>query len=154
MEMRMSRTESPRSIVVGIDGSASAVLAAQWAADEAVSQDRILRLVHVIEPGSEAVRLEEEYAQIALTTAHSAVETLNVGLRVELAVRRGGIGAVLVEESRYAARICIGHAVGDFSVDPRGDDSTTVALARWAGCRLAVIGRDCAGPRRHRSIRT
>jgi nucleotide-binding universal stress UspA family protein len=60
MEIRMTRTQSPTSIVVGIDGSDAGVRAAQWAVDEAVSRDVPLRLVHITEPGSEAVRLETD----------------------------------------------------------------------------------------------
>lgn len=41
---------------------------AQWAVDEAVIRDLPVRLVHVIVPGSEAVRLEED-AEIVLRTA-------------------------------------------------------------------------------------
>ena len=39
-----------RSVVVGIDGSRSALDAALWAVDEAVSRDIPLRLVYAIDP--------------------------------------------------------------------------------------------------------
>ena len=41
---------TPPSVVVGIDGSRSALDAALWAADEAVSRDIQLRLVYAIDP--------------------------------------------------------------------------------------------------------
>ena len=41
-----------RSVVVGIDGSHSAIDAALWAADEAVSRDVPLRLVYAIDPAT------------------------------------------------------------------------------------------------------
>ena len=44
-----------RSVVVGIDGSHSAIDAALWAADEAVSRDVPLRLVYAIDPGNTEV---------------------------------------------------------------------------------------------------
>ncbi|MBJ7336111.1 universal stress protein [Mycolicibacterium sp.] len=63
--MGASTNQKPTApVVVGIDGSASALRAAEWAVDEAISRDAALRLIHVIEPGSEAVRLETEYAEI------------------------------------------------------------------------------------------
>ena len=48
----MTRTQPPRSIVVGIDGSDAGLRAARWAVDEAANRGLALRLVHVIEPGS------------------------------------------------------------------------------------------------------
>ena len=44
------RNSSPPAVVVGIDGSRSAVDAALWAVDEAVSRDIPLRLVYAIDP--------------------------------------------------------------------------------------------------------
>lgn len=43
-------THSPSSVVVGLDGSRSALDAALWAVDEAVSRDIPLRLVYAIDP--------------------------------------------------------------------------------------------------------
>lgn len=40
----------PPAVVVGIDGSRTAVDAALWAVDEAVSRDIPLRLVYAIDP--------------------------------------------------------------------------------------------------------
>lgn len=61
-------------MVVGIDGSQSAIRAAEWAVDEAAGRGAPLRLIHVIEPGSEAVRLETEYAEASLRAARAAVD--------------------------------------------------------------------------------
>ena len=41
---------SPPSVVVGVDGSRSALDAALWAVDEAVSRDVPLRLVYAVDP--------------------------------------------------------------------------------------------------------
>ena len=46
----MGEHRSSPSVVVGIDGSRSAVDAALWAVDEAVSRDIPLRLVYAIDP--------------------------------------------------------------------------------------------------------
>ena len=47
--MRDSPASSP-AVVVGIDGSRTAIDAALWAVDEAVSRDIPLRLVYAIDP--------------------------------------------------------------------------------------------------------
>jgi nucleotide-binding universal stress UspA family protein len=135
----MTHTESPTSIVVGIDGSDAAILAAEWAVDEALNRDLPLRLVHVIEPGSEAVRLETEYAEIALRAARAAVDVLSRDILVESAIRWGGIAAVLADESRNAEMICIGSAAIKGPNEPPGD-STSAALTESAHCPVAIIG--------------
>lgn len=137
----MMRTASPRPIVVGIDGSDAAVRAARWAVDEASGRGLSLRFVHVIEPGSEAVRLEDEYAELALRDACAAVEAVDRSVPVEAVIRRGGISSVLVEESRDAEMICVGSAVGDAD-DDRDGEAVSAALARAARCPLAVIMDD------------
>lgn len=136
----MTCTNSLAAIVVGIDGSETAIRAAQWAANEAVSRDLCLRLVHVIEPGSEAVRLENEYAEISLTAACSAVETISRKISVESTIKRGGIDAVLADESRHAVMMCIGSSATNGLEARRCGGSTTAALVRSAQCPLAVIG--------------
>ncbi|WP_284235441.1 universal stress protein [Mycobacterium antarcticum] len=125
-------------MVVGIDGSASAIRAAEWAVDEAVSRDSALRLIHVIEPGSEAVRLETEYAETALRTARAAVDAIEKRLAVETIILRGHIDSVLVEESRHAEMIC----VGSFGLGyPTGKLLGSVAafLAKSAHCPVTVV---------------
>ncbi len=135
----MIHTDCPTSIVVGIDGSEAAVRAAQWAVDEAMSRDLPLRLLHIIEPGSEAVRLENEYAQIALETARGAVELLSPRVHVQTAIKRGGIDAVLARESRTAELICIGASASESLDEPSGR-STSAAFARSARCPVVVVG--------------
>ncbi len=93
------RTRQPdsvmTSVVVGIDGSAAAMHAAQWAVDEAVSRDSPLRLIYILERQSEAVRLETEYAEAALLTASAAVEATGQPVKIETAIIRGHPNAVL-----------------------------------------------------------
>ena len=52
MEPTCETTSSAPSVVVGIDGSRTALDAALWAVDEAVSRDIPLRLVYAIDPDS------------------------------------------------------------------------------------------------------
>lgn len=135
--MTMNQNQ-PRSIVVGIDGSEAAKRAAAWAVDEAISRDVPLRLLHVIEPGSEAVRLETGYAQAALRTARAAVDATGKQVGTEMVVVRGDIGDVLAEESRRADLIC----VGSFGVNYPSRKllgSVADALVQSAHCPAAVI---------------
>ena len=60
------------SVVVAIDGSASAVDAALWAVDEALDRDVPLRFVYVIEPARPDVADSQEIAR-RLATAEVAV---------------------------------------------------------------------------------
>lgn len=135
----MNRTQPPPSIVVGIDGSDAAVRAAEWAVDEAASRDLPLRLVHIIEPGSEAIRLETEYANIALQSARAAAENVSLQVRIETAVKRGDIGKVLTRESLGAEMICIGTASRDGLLRSTAG-SLAARLVRSAHCPVAVIG--------------
>lgn len=128
----------PTAVVVGIDGSESAIRAAEWAVGEAASRCLPLRLIHVIEPGSEAVRLENEYAEAALATARAAVDATGTHVPSEAVVRRGGITTVLTEESRHAAMMCVGSSGVDY---PLGKllGSVAGAMALAAHCPTAVI---------------
>lgn len=135
----MTRTQPARSIVVGIDGSDAGLRAARWAVDEAVNRGLPLRLVHVIEPGSQAVRLESEYAHIALRAARAVALAVSSQVSIETVVKRGGIHSVLARESRTAEMLCIGSPATD-----EGDESTapllSSSLAQSARCPVAVIG--------------
>jgi nucleotide-binding universal stress UspA family protein len=128
----------PASVVVGIDGSESAIYAAEWAVDEAVSRCLPLRLIHVIEPGSEAVRLENEYAENSLRAARAAVDAVGRHVCSDAIVRHGGITTVLVEESCHAAMMCLGSSGVDY---PFGKSlgSIAAAMAQSAHCTAAVI---------------
>ena len=64
----MSEQFTPPSIVVGIDGSRTAVRAALWAIDEAVSRDVPLRLV-----GAANSPAERAEAELAVRSAAAAV---------------------------------------------------------------------------------
>lgn len=46
----MKDTDAASTVVVGIDGSDTAIRAAQWALDEVVSRSATMRLVYVITP--------------------------------------------------------------------------------------------------------
>jgi nucleotide-binding universal stress UspA family protein len=144
----MNEPKARPPIVVGIDGSDAAIRAARWAVDAAVSRNLPLRLIYVIEPGSEAVRLEVEYAGIALREARGAVTTSGQHVEVETAVRRGEIDAVLAQESRSAEMICIGTGNVDDDFDDFVDWPAGTTLPHWParlGVRLWSSARPKSG---------
>jgi len=143
--MRDSNTPQP-AVVVGIDGSQAAIHAAEWAVDEAVSQEIPLRLVQVIpeevEPAPLAsvgnVRMELEYGQTALRIASAAVEATGKPVKVETAILQGDPAATLIAESRNAEMICVGSVgIGRFARAFLG--STAAELAEAAHCPVAII---------------
>jgi len=143
--MRDSNTPQP-AVVVGIDGSQAAIQAAEWAVDEAVSQEIPLRLVQVIpeevEPAPLAsvgnVRMELEYGQTALRIASAAVEATGKPVKVETAILQGDPAATLIAESRNAEMICVGSVgIGRFARAFLG--STAAELAEAAHCPVAII---------------
>jgi nucleotide-binding universal stress UspA family protein len=141
----MSDTFTQPSIVVGVDGSRSAIRAALWAVDEAVSRDIALRLVSVIAPVNAHSQLEP--AQLAAQTtgaeqsihhALDAIESTGRSVKLEAEIVRGQPTANLLESARAAAMICIG-AIGLRHFDQNGIGSTARALVSEAHCPVAVI---------------
>ena len=151
--MRDSNTPQP-AVVVGIDGSQAAIQAAEWAVDEAVSQEIPLRLVQVIpeevEPAPLAsvgnVRMELEYGQTALRIASAAVEATGKPVKVETAILQGDPAATLIAESRNAEMICVGSVgIGRFARAFLG--STAAELAEAAHCPVAIIRTQQSQPK-------
>jgi nucleotide-binding universal stress UspA family protein len=143
----MRSTESARPVVVGIDGSTAAINAAEWAIDEATSRAAPLRLVQVVhaveESGafSDDDRLEAQYAETALHAAHAAIQASGRPVDVDVAMRRGDIDLILIDESCRAAMICVG-SVGIGHAASRLLGSTAVSLAKHAHCPVAIIRTD------------
>jgi nucleotide-binding universal stress UspA family protein len=116
-------------VVVGIDGSHSALNAAQWAVAEAVSSGARLRLVFAQSdaPGGAARR--------ALDAAYAAVTACSPTVPVETVCLPGCSARVLVEESKHASMICIGaHGRSGAPLGP-----TATALGQNARCSVAII---------------
>jgi nucleotide-binding universal stress UspA family protein len=134
----VNRTEQMTSVVVGIDGSSSAVHAAEWAVAEAVSRDVTLRLIHVIQSTSPDIHLEIGDAEAALRAAHTAVSQTGQPVKIETAVVRGPVAATLVAESVDAAMI----SVGSTGIGHRASKfvgATASAVADSARCQVAII---------------
>lgn len=142
----MNSAESPRPVVVGIDGSDAAIQAARWGAKEAVHQDVPLRLVHVIavadgpSPSTDAYRAEQDYAESSLRAACSAVHETGLPVKIDTAVLRADLGSALIAESNSASIICLG-SVGIGRLANMMLGSTAATLAENARCPVAIVRR-------------
>ena len=132
------------SIVVGIDGSGSALNAALWAVDEAVSRDIPLRLVYAIDPDNttaadpqDAAR-ELATAEIAVRYACTAVESTDKPVKVEVEILQDRPIRALLEASEWAAMLCVG-SIGLRHTSDGRIGSTAAALATSAHCPVAVV---------------
>ena len=140
----MTELARTQSVVVGIDGSQTALHAATWAVAEAVSRGVPLRLVHV-SPATHARRPPAEdrpwdvaRAETALCRAETAINDTGKPVHVETAIRRGRPDCVLIDESREASLVCVGsEGKGPCAQMPLG--STAAALARHAHCPVAIV---------------
>ncbi|CAN5791860.1 universal stress protein [soil metagenome] len=137
----MERTHAQPAVVVGIDGSTSALRAAEWAVDEAVGRDLPLRLVHVIQSTSTDIHRETADAEAALLAAHAAVTRTGQPVKIETAIERGPIAATLAAESADAALLCVG-ATGIGMRAPKLRGAIAAAVAEAAQCPVAII-RTC-----------
>jgi nucleotide-binding universal stress UspA family protein len=128
-------------VVAGIDGSATALHAALWAVDEAVSRSTPLRLVYVIKPGD---RSAAEYAEDvhrgheSLRQASSAIEGTGEPVTIETAMPDGPTTEALLDQSAQARMICVG-SVGIDAYARSILGSTAADVAEKARCPVAVI---------------
>lgn len=147
----MNSAESPRPVVVGIDGSDAAIEAARWAAKEAVHQDVPLRLVHVIAvvdrpgPSTDIHRAEHDYAESSLRAACSAVHAIGLPVQADTAVLRDDVGSALIAESTGATIVCLG-SVGIGRVANMVLGSIAATLADKAQCPVAIVRRTDGRP--------
>ncbi len=146
-------------VVVGVDGSESALHAVRWAAREAANRSAPLRLVHVCDlaavqrPRRFAPPLDYHAAVMAqgrhwLTEASRAARHATSGLSVITDLRAGLPAEVLVAESRTAQLLVLGsRGLGGFRAMVVG--SVPVALSAHAHCPVVVMHsstRDSAEP--------
>lgn len=105
----MTNAGADGPVVVGIDGSNSAIRAALWALDEAASRDVPLLLVSVIAP---AAGREADHAmagaQHALHRAWERLSEAGSGVKLETEVRTGAIADELLAAARGASMLCLG----------------------------------------------
>ena len=135
---------SPTVVVVGIDGSRSAIDAALWAVDEAVSRDIPLRLVYAIDPDAttgsdnQAAARDLATAEIAVRQAVMAVESTDKPVKIEVEILQERPVRALREASRRAAMLCVGSIGLAHSAQGRVG-STAAALATSAHCPVAIM---------------
>jgi nucleotide-binding universal stress UspA family protein len=130
----MHESYSPsHCVVVGVDGSRSALQAALWAVDEAVNRDVPLRLVHAIDSfGSKSA------AGDAIRYAFAAIESTGKPVKMEAEIVHDRPIAALLAESRSAGMVCVGSTGLKHAVHGR-IGSTASALANSARCSVAVV---------------
>lgn len=126
-------------IVVGIDGSASALAAARWAAARARASNAPLRLVHAraADTGSAA-------DSRPLTTAVEAVRALAPDVPVALSAQYNAPQDALIDASMRARLIVVGlRGTSDRAED--GPGTVASAVSRHSGCPVVMVrGRDTA----------
>lgn len=141
----MTDTAWPNPIVVGIDGSATAVQAGLWAVTEAVDRATPIRLLYAIDPTAtdaedEAHRLAT--AEIAVRQAYTALEATEQPVKIEVEIVQDRPIAALIRASASAAMISVG-AMGFRHFADGHIGSTAEALATSAHCPVAIV----RGPR-------
>jgi len=143
----IGENESP--VVVGVDGSESALRAVRWAAREAERRGTALRLVHVchvapvrhprqVTPPPEYQAVLFEQGRHWLTEASAAARDVVPDLVVTVDLLGGLSAATLVVESRTAQLMVLGsRGLGGFTTLLVG--SVAVALAAHGHCPLVVV---------------
>jgi len=139
-------------VVVGVDGSESALEASRWAAREAGRRGAGLRLVqafgwpqthHDGEVGRGQRAVLRRAANEQLAAAAAAAAEVAPGVVVETALVEGFPVAVLVAESRAAQLVVVGdRGLGGFTGLLLG--SVAVGLAAHAAAPVAVVRGDAA----------
>ena len=145
LEFAMFDRYPPKSVVVGIDGSQSAIRAARWAVDEVAGTDIPLCLLYVRKAHPGASRREARAALVAaeevVHEACRAIENLGKPLKIEAEIIDGRPLPALIDASRSTTLIC----VGDKGSAQHADTwlgSTAKELAQAAHCSVAIIRGD------------
>lgn len=142
--MRDRSLPSP-AVVVGIDGSRSALTAALWAVDEALDRDLPLRLLYAIEPRDAPVSADQAArdlaaAEIAIREAFMAIESLDQALKIEVEIVQDNAKHALINVSHSATLLCLG-GLGIGRSTGRHFGSVAAAVSRDSGCPVAIIRR-------------
>ncbi|MFD7658163.1 universal stress protein [Actinosynnema sp. NPDC059797] len=136
-------------IVVGVDGSASALAAVRWAADEAARHRVPVRLVHayqlptrgypeIVLTGNEVRRAFEEAGRERLAEAERAVLDAAPEVEVTTSLVVDGPAPALIEESRRARLVVLGsRGLGGFTGLVVG--SVAVAVSAHGACPVVVV---------------
>ncbi|MET8764895.1 universal stress protein [Lentzea sp. NPDC004782] len=141
------------TVVVGLDGSDSALNAVRWAAAEAARRTAALRVVHAELPlpaaapdlsGTARQALHEEamrWVRAAVSAAAEFAPDVDVQVRVEV----GSAARLLLDESTTAALVVVGsRGLGGFTGLVVG--SVALALSCHAKCPVVVVRGDDPAP--------
>jgi nucleotide-binding universal stress UspA family protein len=148
----MARQDIQRSVVVGVDGSESALRAVRWGAAEAARRQSPLRLViafsWTLEHVAARPRLERSYRDTLLSRARgqlvSAVETARQegrGIEIGSELVVGSPIQVLGAEARHAQLVVIGDR-GLTRLEGLLVGSVAIGLAAHASCPVVVVRGD------------
>jgi nucleotide-binding universal stress UspA family protein len=146
---------SRRPVVVGIDGSESALRAVGWAAEEAGRRGAVLRLVQACEVLTGYAPLVVDWHALHMAVAdrgrewldraRTAAEEAVPGLRVHTALELTPPVPTLIKESREAALLVLGsRGLGGFTGLVLG--STSVEVSGRAHCPVVVVRDAAAAP--------
>jgi nucleotide-binding universal stress UspA family protein len=103
-----------RPVIVGVDGSAESLAAAEWAAREAVRRDRPLRLVHAWnwhprqQDGEVATAAQRHLGRRALRQAEDRIRRTCPGVRIEEEQVEGPATAALLKAAGQAELMVLG----------------------------------------------
>ncbi|MFW6091238.1 MAG: universal stress protein [Actinomycetota bacterium] len=140
----MATTAANPPLVVGVDGSEVALIALDWASDEAAANGWPLRLVYVAERYAAHVSTMVVGREIADTVFAEARQRLRRrgrrGLEVTAAMRHGSPRRVLLREASRTRGLVIGReGAGQFAELTLG--STALACATHARVPVIVVPR-------------
>ncbi len=135
----------PKSVVVGVDGSAAATRAARWAVDEVAGTDTPLRLLYVTKRDPNANPGEARFALAAaeqvVHDAYDAVEQMGKPIKVEAEIVDGGPVPGLIAASRSTTLLCVGDTGA--AMHPNAWlGSTAKQLAKSGHCSVAIVRGD------------
>jgi nucleotide-binding universal stress UspA family protein len=145
----MNNSKAGQPIVVGVDGSTSALRAALWAADEAAQRHRPLRLVFAsnsfplgssggLTPPQSYFDAVQVGGEQVLAAAETAIRRQHPGLEIDLHLLSAAAVPTLIEQTRDAQLLVLGsRGSGGFRGILVG--STAVALVAHGHCPVAVI---------------
>ncbi|MCU1629241.1 MAG: UspA protein [Pseudonocardia sp.] len=146
----MNTQSVARPVVVGVDGSESALNAVRWAAGEAQRRGAILRLVnavgwtstpHVANIGLGQAAYHKGLMLLANSQLDAAAESARTavpGLEIEKEARDGYPPPILTDESKHAELLVVGNrGRGGFLGLMAG--SVAVTMAACAACPVVVV---------------
>lgn len=132
-----------KSVIVGIDGSDQAELAAVFAIDEARCRGVSLRLIYVIRTDLRGALTADQYraaldeAKGALRSAQAAISTCEQPLPARASITQGSPAGVLLAEAADAEMICLGASgMGRWGRAMLG--STAATVAGQAECAVVI----------------